>query len=908
METQYKIVDGKMVVHDPVYEEPYILPEYMTEVFQTKEMKRLNDIKQTGYSYIDLPGLKDHNRYGHSIGVAYLMHQFMQRIVPILENSGIAVDYEEVEIAEIVMAAHDIGHTYNSHQSEKTLKYSHESRTVDILLGNTEIGNFLRNKYPKDKLERVIHIITEIDINQELENTEELSPILQLYAVAVSSGFDLDKIDYTVRDSKYAGLKSRIDPLAIIDSFEPSIDEQENYCLTISEEAQRQYENLAIERFQNYRDMYLNQPDEIMANMEPIILTLARQEPKEVKKKFSQIFLRILEASAEKEHITTLEEELQMTDTPYDEALEFLNQNATNPILRYLCNAEQNRKDYQDFTTPRKLSDLKAELQSIFPGRDLSSSNSIFEVNSTCKMIKPKEEFWVRKANGDLERVTSKKGCLIRPEEFKRKRVYFNPELLRLELEMSKEEFLQYARLLQQFTEGINEREEFQAKYIVKDSSFSMQELIDTLISKGFEFEGQSQEQNEDDYFESKDLELLKSGQELRIRKQTTNHIEKMYITYKTGVKDNQGKFSHRRSTRQLVEDTSDNPISDIERFLGKKMSEMFTTPVERKTFMHASTDRTNLYFIKNGKRVCVSWDNTTYNNKWLKTQATDTMIEVQCIDKNSDRIALKAIEDIMSEKLQYFEPYKHSKVSRGAELTYRQKKKEEKDMQKKSERELKCTFDEKDREKVEEIIDRVLNNRGLRAIEDTMLDEHTDTYYDTPDYHFVKTGSSLRIRSKNDNLVGTYKSKIDKQSNMFSRIETEVSTVENTALALILSMKTAGIKLPQNIRPVIKVKNKRKTRKYEGSGMSIEFALDKLANVNLGKSEEKEAYKGEFELEFDKCDDEKLAEEEIQQIWLTILAECTKLGITIEKSKESKYARGLRELGIISDRLLEER
>lgn len=183
MELSWKFLEnGSLYVEDPIYKMPYVLPPHIAGMFKTKEMERLQKIKQTDYSYLDYPGLEKDKRWRHSMGVAHLGYELFEKFSrEVFEEYGIEMDSMEREIAECVLAAHDIGHLDNSHHSERLIKYSHELRTVDILLGDTEVGRYLRSKYPEDKVEEVVSMIAKINNGEEMENSK-LSPLMQLYS------------------------------------------------------------------------------------------------------------------------------------------------------------------------------------------------------------------------------------------------------------------------------------------------------------------------------------------------------------------------------------------------------------------------------------------------------------------------------------------------------------------------------------------------------------------------------------------------------------------------------------------------------------------------------------------------------------------------------------------------------
>lgn len=119
---------------------------------------------------------------------------------------------------------------------------------------------------------------------------------MQLYSQVVSSSYDIDKIDYTLGDSYYAGIPTGAEPMELLNSFSVTLDNNGDMRLTIKEKVQRQGERLQIERFQNYRDMYYNLSSELLDHITPKIYQLVIEEPQEVKNMLPAIFLKKVEA------------------------------------------------------------------------------------------------------------------------------------------------------------------------------------------------------------------------------------------------------------------------------------------------------------------------------------------------------------------------------------------------------------------------------------------------------------------------------------------------------------------------------------------------------------------------------------------------------------------------------------
>lgn len=909
MVVEWKFLDdGTMSVKTPALESETILPKYIADVFKTKEIIRTQDITQNGYSVIDMPSLRDNVRWGHLIMVVQLMHPFLQKVTGILEENDISVDQEELEIAEIVFAGHDVGHTDNSHQSEEILNYSHEQRTIDVFLGDGELGELLRSKYPKNKVEKVVQIITNIDIHQGDVPMEKLSPFLQLYAQLVSSGGDLDKVAYTMGDTTYAGVKSSLNPQKLLDSFGIGIDANGDYLLYWNEDGQRQLEILDIERFQNYRDIYFIPSAEIMRYMEPVMLELVDHEPDSVKSKLPTPFLNKIMANKSKSHVTTLSQELEMTDTPMNEAWAILSREAENPILRYLADLYSSRPDYHFFESYKEISEILAQLQEIFPGKDLSKTNSLFAVTSKCKLIKPTEDPWIQVGNGDLKKATEKEGCLIKPENFVRRRIFFNPELLRLELNMTKEQFAEYEFDLDWILDSLMPAEdEFQDKYVATpNNSMNMQDFIEFMKEHGFTYDGVKSEQNEDDYFDTAHLDLLQAGKIFRLRRTFDKSSSiKNFVNYKSLISD--GEFSHRRSLKTKMK--PDMTIDDVEDIIKHRSGETFE--LRNSPWLHVSTSRSKLYFSRNGKKIAVSWDDSLYNNKVIRENADDIMLEFSSRGENSDRLILKGIQNIMKEQETNFKPFRGNKASRGAELTYQKKKLKETSAVEPTipnssignEDELKCKFKEKDRQQVTQILHDVLASLGIVPSDEAVTKPQVDEYYDTPEYSFARKKESLRVRESKKKIIGTYKTPKTHSQSLTSRNEMNIQVHENSAQALIDGAKVQyGIDLPDNIGSVVQVENQRIKQNYSANGIDLEVAIDDVHNVDLKTGKRKHSDLGEFEIEFKDDVSPEEADKLMDSIYLEVLRKCTEKGIWIKKSEFSKYIDSLVDLGIIQD------
>lgn len=173
-------------IRDPVH--GYVLiNELEKNVLDTYPMQRLHRIKQLGNAYLTYPGA-DHSRFGHSLGVLHLASIASNRLLDL----GISID----ELQELKLAAllHDVGHGPFSHLFEEAVlrckALSHEDLTMKIIEA-TEI---------KDRIEEFGYDPHRISL---LSVGKLSSPL----SILISGPFDLDKLDFLLRDSYYTGVE-----------------------------------------------------------------------------------------------------------------------------------------------------------------------------------------------------------------------------------------------------------------------------------------------------------------------------------------------------------------------------------------------------------------------------------------------------------------------------------------------------------------------------------------------------------------------------------------------------------------------------------------------------------------------------------------------------------------------------
>lgn len=186
-------------IRDPVH--GYILVnELERNVLDTYPMQRLHRIKQLGNAYLTYPGA-DHSRFGHSLGVLHLASMASNKLLDL----GLTVD----ELQEFKLAAllHDVGHGPFSHLFEEAvLKHkalTHEDLTVRIVK-NTEI---------RDKIE-------DLGYSSEKVSLLSVGRLSSPLSILISGPFDVDKLDFLLRDSYYTGVEyGKVDAIRLLMSI-----------------------------------------------------------------------------------------------------------------------------------------------------------------------------------------------------------------------------------------------------------------------------------------------------------------------------------------------------------------------------------------------------------------------------------------------------------------------------------------------------------------------------------------------------------------------------------------------------------------------------------------------------------------------------------------------------------------
>lgn len=217
------------------------------ELIETRELQRLRYIKLMGVSYVVYPGA-DHNRFSHSLGVAFLMKRVISGMRSFRADPRFRTLIAELErYRPLLLAAallHDIGHFPLSHLLEGFIGQNHEDWTVKLVQDPaSEVHQVLRAadaRYPDQ-------------VAQIIARTFKPSFAVKL----ISSQLDVDRMDYLLRDSYHSGvgygrfdLEWLLHSLRLVqqgDDWEVAVDEKKGL---------RAVESYLLARYYMYQQVY----------------------------------------------------------------------------------------------------------------------------------------------------------------------------------------------------------------------------------------------------------------------------------------------------------------------------------------------------------------------------------------------------------------------------------------------------------------------------------------------------------------------------------------------------------------------------------------------------------------------------------------------------------------------------
>ncbi len=175
----------RKIINDPLHGFITIPNELVYDIIETPCFQRLRRIKQAGLTGLVYPGAL-HTRFQHALGAMHLT----QQAVETLKHKGFEISDNETLGVTLAILLHDIGHGPFSHALENCIvPLDHEQ--ISLLFFEK------LNKQFNNQLDTAIKIFT---------NQYPQKFLHQL----VSSQLDMDRLDYLMRDSFFAGVSEGV--------------------------------------------------------------------------------------------------------------------------------------------------------------------------------------------------------------------------------------------------------------------------------------------------------------------------------------------------------------------------------------------------------------------------------------------------------------------------------------------------------------------------------------------------------------------------------------------------------------------------------------------------------------------------------------------------------------------------
>ena len=334
---------------DPIHDFIHVSPEEL-EIIDTPIFQRTHNIKQLSLGYYAYHGA-EHSRFGHMIGAMHVAGLAYDAILKNTKKLGEEFACDEIDRKTLRVAAllHDIGHAPFSHSLENILDSHHE-----------KYSKILVQTYYEDILKK--SGIEPQTVNELIDGIYTKKPYL---SKIVSGQLDVDRLDYLLRDSHYAGvsygrydLGRIIDQLAIVDNK-----------FVILQGGYEAVEQLIFSRYQMYQQVYFHKTKRSFELMLWKCSEIMKNE-------------KLLDYPTIKE----LEDGSRIEDYIKRDDRWFLNQifSATDPRIMCIADMIKNRKPYLETYSPisrrRKSTRVKTKPDNSVEGLEIIQ-------NALCKAL-----------------------------------------------------------------------------------------------------------------------------------------------------------------------------------------------------------------------------------------------------------------------------------------------------------------------------------------------------------------------------------------------------------------------------------------------------------------------------------------------------------------------------------------
>ncbi|XP_073697918.1 deoxynucleoside triphosphate triphosphohydrolase SAMHD1-like [Garra rufa] len=390
------------IFNDPIHGHMELHP-LLVKIIDTPQFQRLRHIKQLGGVYLVYPGAS-HNRFEHSLGVAYLAGCLVKTLHD--NQPELKITKQDILCVQIAGLCHDLGHGPFSHAFDglvipkakkiKTTKglpddipekWKHEQMSVqmvdDILKSlKAENEDVLKEHGLDDKDVTFIKELiegaktAEVPTDSPYKGRDKDKSFLYEIVANKQNGIDVDKWDYFARDCHHLGIRNSFDHQRLLRFVRVcEVKERKHICFR-DKEADNVYDMFRT-RYTLHRQAYQHKIANIIEDMLAEALIRADRDLHEGKPKD---MLKISEAIKTAEDYSKLTDEifeqiLSSTADNLKEAREILNKIIRRKLPKFVGEARLTEKNISKEKLPETWKDAVEKYKSTDPTVSLKAED-----------------------------------------------------------------------------------------------------------------------------------------------------------------------------------------------------------------------------------------------------------------------------------------------------------------------------------------------------------------------------------------------------------------------------------------------------------------------------------------------------------------------------------------------------
>ncbi|MGI8432229.1 MAG: HD domain-containing protein [Chthoniobacterales bacterium] len=196
------------IIADPIHGDVQLSDEEFG-VINTGSFQRLRSLKQLGMAHLTYPNAT-HTRFAHSIGVLATMGRILRQVQ---DSEAIRISPEQRAELRLAALLHDVGHYPYSHLMEGVDRVILTEERV-VQHGKSTIST--SSPYPNHQEVGELIATTQADLISSLGGKERAQTIAAIFcrhettnaqlSKLIHSSFDMDRIDYLLRDARATGV------------------------------------------------------------------------------------------------------------------------------------------------------------------------------------------------------------------------------------------------------------------------------------------------------------------------------------------------------------------------------------------------------------------------------------------------------------------------------------------------------------------------------------------------------------------------------------------------------------------------------------------------------------------------------------------------------------------------------